>query len=178
LEEGLGAVTLRGVAARIGVASGLVAHYEPSMEDLVARTFDRVALDEFGEVVADVTSRPSPTEQLAALLTTLLDDARDDVSSVWADAWSLGRRMPLLAAAARSRMDAWHSFGTALVRAGVDGGQFLTEEPEAVALELFALVDSTTAYALVGYSTPAKRANLVRNSLETSLGLARGTLTR
>ncbi|MCU1527924.1 MAG: hypothetical protein JWP75_1687 [Frondihabitans sp.] len=177
LEDGLGAVTLRGVAARVGVASGLVAHYEPSMEGLVARTFDAIVLDEFREVVSVVGAQGAPSHRLAVLLTTLLDPARDDVSSVWADAWSLGRRMPLVAAATRTRMDTWQAFAADLIRAGVAAGDFTTEEPETVALELFALIDSTTAYALVHYRSASERANLVRNSLETSLGLPPGVLT-
>ncbi|MGZ4662784.1 MAG: TetR family transcriptional regulator, partial [Arthrobacter sp.] len=39
LEQGLGSITLRNVAARVGVASGLVAHYQPHVEALVASTF-------------------------------------------------------------------------------------------------------------------------------------------
>ncbi|HZW41343.1 MAG TPA: TetR family transcriptional regulator, partial [Agromyces sp.] len=39
LEQGLAAVTLRSIAARIDVAPALVAHYEPNMEALIASTF-------------------------------------------------------------------------------------------------------------------------------------------
>jgi AcrR family transcriptional regulator len=38
IESGLSAVTLRAVASEVGVAPALVAHYAPSMDDLVADT--------------------------------------------------------------------------------------------------------------------------------------------
>ena len=42
LEHGLAAVTLRSVAARVGVAPALVAHYQPNMDVLVAQTFGTI----------------------------------------------------------------------------------------------------------------------------------------
>ncbi|AMM22101.1 hypothetical protein AX769_20570 [Frondihabitans sp. PAMC 28766] len=177
LEEGLGALTLRGIATRVGVASGLVAHYEPSMEALVAHTFAAVAATELAEVEGAVASGGTPIAQLATLVATLLDTQRDDVSSVWADAWSLGRRMHLVAAAARAGMDAWSEVARGILRSGRDSGAFPADaDLDLVALQLFALVDSTTAYALVGYRTPDERRRLVTRSLEASLGLADGTL--
>ncbi|ARC57838.1 HTH-type transcriptional repressor KstR2 [Frondihabitans sp. 762G35] len=177
LDEGLGALTLRGVAARVGVASGLVAHYEPSMEVLVARTFSELVHAEFDDVRAAVGESASPTSRLTALVATLLDGTRDDVSSLWADAWSLGRSLPLLAAAAREHMDEWHAFAAGILRDGVARGEFRAPEPDVVALQLFALVDSTAAYSLVDYRTGRERTHLVRQSLESSLALPPGRLT-
>ena len=44
LEHGLAAVTLRSIAARVGVAPALVAHYQPNMDALVASTFGTITL--------------------------------------------------------------------------------------------------------------------------------------
>ena len=52
LADGLDALTLRAVAGRMGVASGLVAHYEPSMDELVAATFGDLVSQELADVVA------------------------------------------------------------------------------------------------------------------------------
>jgi AcrR family transcriptional regulator len=178
LDAGLGALTLRAVAARVGVASGLVAHYEPSMEALVARTFSELVHAEFVEVRAAIGDDASATARLTVLVATLLDGTRDDVSSLWADAWSIGRSLPLLAAAAREHMDEWHAFAAGILRDGVARGEFCAPEPDVVALQLFALVDSTAAYALVEYRTGEERTHLVRQSLESSLGLPPGRLAR
>ena len=49
-DQGLSALTLRAVAERAGVASGLIAHYHPSMEDLVARVYSDLVSAEIREV--------------------------------------------------------------------------------------------------------------------------------
>src|SRR5690349_7612779 len=45
-EQGLSALTMRAVAERAGVASGLIAHYQPSMDDLVARVYSDLVASE------------------------------------------------------------------------------------------------------------------------------------
>ncbi|WP_308797344.1 TetR family transcriptional regulator C-terminal domain-containing protein [Agromyces silvae] len=50
LADGLTAVTLRGVAARAGVTPALVAHYRPSMDELVAETFRTIVAAELREI--------------------------------------------------------------------------------------------------------------------------------
>lgn len=174
--EGLSALSLRSIARAMGVASGLVAHYEPSMEALTASTFRALVDDELREVTALVASEPRAVDRLAVLVTTLLDPSREAVSTIWADAWSLGRRMPLLAEATRDAMDSWHSLARGILLDAVDDGTATTATPDLVALQLFALIDSTTAYALVGYRTPTERSDLVRRTLEHSLGLPPGDL--
>src|SRR5215212_460738 len=99
LEQGLAAVTLRSIAARIDVAPALVAHYEPNMEALIASTFAGVVAGEIDDVITLLAGLATPRERLAALLATLLDGTRDDVTVVWVEAWALGRRNGSLAAA-------------------------------------------------------------------------------
>ncbi|MDR5698593.1 TetR/AcrR family transcriptional regulator [Agromyces aerolatus] len=50
LDDGLAAVTLRGVAARAGVTPALVAHYRPNMDELVAETFRTIVSAELREI--------------------------------------------------------------------------------------------------------------------------------
>jgi AcrR family transcriptional regulator len=176
LEGGLTALTLRAIAKRVGVASGLVAHYEPSMEQLTAATFRTIVSGELDEVRTLVDPAPTGLDRLARLVTTLLDPGRDAVGAVWADAWSVGRRMPELGQAARDEMDAWHAFAGEILGQLRDEGSAGAFDTDSTALELFALIDSTTAYALVGYRTPTERDTLVRRALEQALGLEIGTL--
>lgn len=176
LEAGLSAVTLRSIATTMGVASGLVAHYEPSMETLLARTFADIAADELLQVRATIEAEQDPLARFALLVAALLDPTRDDVSAVWADAWSLSRRLPLVAEATRTSMDAWNAFAVDLLRDCHQTGILVVQDPEGVAFQLFALVDSATAYSLADYRTAAERSQLVRTTLEQSLGLASGAL--
>jgi AcrR family transcriptional regulator len=175
VEQGLGAITLRAIGERLGVASSLVAHYRPSMDDLVADTFAALAGAEVDELAADLAARAddTPTARLAWLIGSLTGPDRAPLSAVWADAWSLGRRNDALAAAARAGMDAWLVVAAEIVRAGVDAGEFRVEGggASAVAELLFALVDATAAYGLVGYRSRGERAALIRSTVAVAVGV-------
>ncbi|MGN6407893.1 MAG: TetR/AcrR family transcriptional regulator [Curtobacterium sp.] len=169
--EGLAAVTLRGVAAAIGVAPSLVAHYRPVMEDLVGDTFRTVASTEVAEVRRIVHEQTGPVRRLATLLACIADPARDDVAALWADAWSLGRTNTALAGAARDVMDDWQALATGVVRDGVATGVMRTDDPDAVGRLLFGLVDATNGYALVDYLDRPTREDLVRTTIAHAVGV-------
>ncbi|WP_439689643.1 TetR/AcrR family transcriptional regulator [Curtobacterium sp. SP.BCp] len=176
--DGLTAVTLRGVAAAVGVAPSLVAHYRPVMEDLVGETFRSIASAEVAEVAGLVAREADPVARLAVLVTAVTDPARDDVAVLWADAWSLGRTNAVLAAAARDVMDDWQRLATAVVEAGVGAGVLHAEDPAAVGRLLFALVDATNGYALVDHLDRSTRDDLVRSTIARAVGLDAATLRR
>lgn len=175
--EGLAAVTLRGVGASIGVAPSLVAHYRPSTADLVGETFRTVASGEVAEVRSLVTAERDPVARLRVLLACIADPHRDDVATLWADAWSIGRTNPVLASAAREVMDDWQALATEVVRDGVGAGVMRTDDPDAVGRLLFALVDATNGYALVDYLDRPTREGLVRTTIARAVGLDEGSLT-
>ena len=175
--EGLAAVTLRGVAAAVGVAPSLVAHYRPSMDELVGDTFRTVASAEVAEVRSIVERTPDPVARLGTLLACIADPARDDVATLWADAWSIGRTNDHLASAAREVMDDWQALATAVVSAGVRAGVMRTDDPDEVARLLFALVDATNGYALVGYLDRRTREALVRATVARAVDVDEVALT-
>lgn len=150
LADGLDAVTLRAVATRIGVASGLVAHYIPSMDDLVADTFVDIVSAELDEVRALLPDVPAPT-RIGALLRTTLDVARRDVTLVWVQAWALGTRNAPLAERVRAAMDAWRGALAEEIARGMDAGTIPPADPEPLAWHLLAMIDGLGAHALVGW---------------------------
>jgi AcrR family transcriptional regulator len=176
LEQGIAAVTLRSIAARIDVAPALVAHYEPNMEALVASTFAAVVGTEIDEVVALLAEHPTPRERLAVLLSTLLDRTRDDVTIVWVEAWALGRRSDALAASVRRQMDAWQAVVQGIIEAGVAAGEFETDDAASVAWQLLGMVDGLNAQALVLWGEANQRGSLISHAVEGMLGLGRGAL--
>ncbi|MFW0792985.1 TetR family transcriptional regulator C-terminal domain-containing protein [Gordonia sp. CPCC 205515] len=176
LAEGLPALTLRAVAARIGVASALVAHYEPSMEELVARTFSSITIAEVDEITTLVADAETATDKLRQLIATLLEPARDDVTTVWADAFSLGRTNEPLAAAVRAVMDRWQLLVAGIIDEGVDGGEFTTDVAADVAWQFLGMIDGVNSHALVHYAGAPDRGRLVCRAMENELGLERGTL--
>jgi len=174
--SGLSAITLRRLSATVGVEPGVIAQHEPSITALVARIFYELATDECEETAREIATEASPVAALRRLVEGLIHDSHDNFNSIWADAWSLGRRSAPLAKAARDSMQQWNALVLELVARGVAAGDFVEIDPDLVAMQFFALIDSTTAYSLVGYRTADDRARLVRRTLEISLGLAEGTL--
>ena len=176
LADGLAAVTLRGVAARAGVASALVAHYHPAMDELVASAFTAVVGAELAEVRALLAASEGATARLAALLGTLLDGSRDDVTLVWVEAWALGRRNEALAAAVREQMDAWQELILGLVEEGVDVGEFTVADPAQTAWQLLGMIDGLNAQALVRWGAGGDRAPALARAVERMLDLRDGAL--
>ncbi|MGF9662070.1 TetR family transcriptional regulator C-terminal domain-containing protein [Arthrobacter crystallopoietes] len=176
LERGLSAITLRGVAAQAGVASGLVAHYQPQVDSLVASTFSAIVSDEIREVEGLLAGLPAPRQRLAALLDTLLDSARLEVTAVWVEAWSLGRRNDVLAARVREQMDAWQLIIQGIVDAGIAAGEFETSDAASVAWQILGMIDGLNAQALVRWNGVSDRgAHLVR-AVEGMVGAPGGGL--
>jgi AcrR family transcriptional regulator len=176
LEQGLTAVTLRSIATRIDVAPALVAHYQPNMDALVATTFTTIVAAEIDEVDAMLGDLPTPAARLSALIETLLDGTRDDVTVVWVEAWALGRRNDALAASVREQMDAWQGVVQGVVEQGVATGEFETPDAAAVAWQLLGMIDGLNAQALVRWGDAGARGSLIGHAIEGMLGLRRGAL--
>lgn len=177
LEEGLHALTLRAVAARAGVASSLVAHYAPSMEQLVADTFTSIVATELAEVRAHATAVRAPSVRLRALIETLVDGSRDDVTGVWVDAWSIARRSPALADAVRIQMAAWHTAIVDAVRPAAPASMH-ARELDRIAAHVLAMVDGLNAHELVDYRPSGSGLSLVARTLERELSLPEGAIAR
>ncbi|MBN9193244.1 TetR/AcrR family transcriptional regulator [Microbacterium sp.] len=171
LEQGLLAVTLRGIAARVDVASGLVAHYAPSMDDLVAATFSAIVRAELDDVRALLADGPDAIRRVGMLVDTLLDGSRDDVTLVWVQAWALGPRSDALAAAVREEMDAWQELIADVVADGVALGTFDVPDAAAVAWQILAMIDGLNAHSLVHWHAAPDRRDLTRRSIAALLGV-------
>lgn len=176
LDEGLAGVTLRAVAGRVGVASGLVAHYVPSMDDLVAATFSEIVGGELDEVEALVAGVSGAVAKVSALLATVLDGTRTDVTRVWVQSWGLGERNEVLAAAVREHMDRWQGFIAAVLEEGVASAALVVSDPQAVAWLMLGMIDGLSAHDLVRWGEPADRRALVERAIEPLLGLGAGEL--
>ncbi|MGR0221443.1 TetR/AcrR family transcriptional regulator [Agromyces sp. ZXT2-6] len=177
LDDGLAALTLRSIAARTGVTPALVAHYHPNMDALVADTFDVIVAAEIEEVAHLLAALPGPRERLGALLDTLLDGSRDDVTVVWVEAWAIGRRNDALAASVRRQMDAWQGVVQGVIEQGVAEAGFETDDAAATAWQLLGMVDGLNAQALVRWGDASDRGSLIHRAVEGMLGLERGALS-
>ncbi|MEZ2390050.1 TetR/AcrR family transcriptional regulator [bacterium RCC_150] len=176
LEQGLSAITLRNVAARVGVASGLVAHYEPNVDKLVAGIFAAIVAAETEEVANLLEQIPTPPERLGTLLETLMDNSRLDVTAIWVEAWTLGRRNEALAASVREQMDAWQAVVQGVVEGGIKSGEFETSDAPSVAWQILGMIDGLNAQALVRWDGVSDRGSHLARAVEGMVGAVRGAL--
>lgn len=173
-ESGLEALTVRAVAARVGVTPALVAHYRPVMESFVAEVFTAIVAAERDEVIAAYDPAVDLRANLLRLIETLLDDSRDDVAMVWVQSWALGARNEALGARVRAEMDLWHSALEDLITRAIAEDSALPDDPASridaasSAWMLLAMVDGMSAHSLVHWA-PRDRADLARRTLAAVL---------
>ncbi|MEV7632537.1 TetR family transcriptional regulator C-terminal domain-containing protein [Microbacterium sp. NPDC089318] len=174
--EGLSALTLRSVASRAGVASGLVAHYVENMDELVARTFRELVGAELDEVKAEVALVDPPHARMARMIETVLDSSHNDITLIWVDAWSLGRGSAALAEAIEEQMAAWQTFIAEVIDEGRDAGLFSTDDSSAISWQILAMIDGIAAHALTRRTDAAAFAARLAQACETLVGARAGTI--
>lgn len=167
-ESGLEALTVRAVAARVGVAPALVAHYRPVMEEFVAEVFTSIVAAERDEVISSYDPSIDLRGNLLRIIETLLDDSRDDVAMVWVQSWALGVRNEPLATRVRAEMDLWQSALEDLIARAVAEDPRTRVDPGSAAWMLLAMVDGMSAHSLVQWA-PRDRAALARRTLAAVL---------
>lgn len=175
-EHGLSALTLRAVAERAGVASGLIAHYQPSMDDLVAHVYSDLVTAEIADVGALLAPHDDDAARMAALIATLLDGSREDLTVVWVEAWALGRRNAALAAAVREQMDAWHGLMTAVIERGCASNAFSTPGPSDAAWQLLGMIDGLNAQSLARGTDGEGYVERMARAAEILLGAPSGSI--
>ena len=121
-DKGFGGLTLRAVAATMGVSTGMLMHYFPAKRALVAH-----ALDLLEKRTAERPRRERPAEGLATLRAVLLDVlplTADDTARnrIWVSSWDLAladddlgadqaERYTRMRSAVRSHLDAARDLG-------------------------------------------------------------------
>jgi AcrR family transcriptional regulator len=175
-ESGLESLTVRAIAARVGVTPALVAHYRPGMDAFVADVFGSIVAAEREEVISAFDERPfrDAAELRGALLRlieTLLDADRDDVTLIWVQAWALGARNEALAARVRQEMDGWQSALEGIFARAAADGAIEAGRADTAAWLLLAMVDGMNAHSLVKWA-PRDRADLARRALSAVLDSA------
>lgn len=172
--DGFARVTLRDVAAEVGVVHGLIRHYFATREQLVAAAFDAAVL---GELRADAEVEEG-LEPVAALADWLSTTPRGHYL-VWIDAWSEAPRNPeLLAALTRHHRDSDRHLAGVIQRV-VDAGHATSADPAADARMLTALVDGVAVqHHAIGLIDEAEADRIVFRAAEEHLKMQPGALSR
>lgn len=177
-ERGFARTTSRHVAARAGVTHGLLHHYFPDHETLLAAAFERVAIEEMDEVRETLASDLDPLAQLREFTEPYGPGGGESAYRFWFEAWSESPHSPVLRATSERLSAAWHDLVLGVIVRGNATGVFRCEAPDEAAWMVVALSD---AYALHTQSggglAPDAMVRATRRLTERELGLAPGTLT-
>ncbi|MEZ5093669.1 TetR/AcrR family transcriptional regulator [Nocardioides sp.] len=179
--RGIAAVTVRDVAAELGVSSGLIHHYYASMDELVAVAFERVARADLAETVAAVAAGSSPLERLRLFFDTYARSDGDEGMQVWLDAWAEAARRPALQRSSRRLNEEWQALLASVIAEGSAAGTMtVADSPGAAAWRVLSLLDGLSLQVVAhGDVLTAEQADLwSRQAAERELGLTPGTLSR
>ncbi|MEU6389077.1 TetR family transcriptional regulator C-terminal domain-containing protein [Streptomyces sp. NPDC046939] len=201
LSEGLECVTLRRIGEELDVRPGLVSHYFPSAEELVAEAFGNAATGELdallpeedgdggdngdagggrGEDVGggragDVATAASA--RLSRFFARTNGPAWDDISRLWINARHLSRYRPALRARVVEQEAMWRGRLTALLADGARRGEFRTADPEVTAMQILVVLDGLGADAGAGSEDlPPAVTRMAVTLAERELGLPHGSL--
>ncbi|WP_190136603.1 TetR family transcriptional regulator C-terminal domain-containing protein [Streptomyces longispororuber] len=179
LAEGLECITLRRVAEELAVRPGLISHYFPAADDLVAEAYGTAVGSELDELLPADRAGATPTRHLARFLTRTTGEAYDDISRLWLNARHLSRYRPALRARVAAQETAWRDRLEGLIREGVQEGEFRTADPLVAAIQILVVLDGLAMLVNSGTSAddpPAVRL-LPLTTAERELGLPAGALT-
>lgn len=169
--EGLSAVTLRRVAADLGVTPGLVSHYFSSAEQLITAAFRSAAVADLAEARSRIDAAPAALAKMGALMDYVLDDSSDDAGALWLEAWSLGRRNPALATEANDLTDEWLICIADIVRAGMRDGEFVVDDVNVAARRLLTMIDGLGAQKVIRAVPSDEAKHIARSYFASELGV-------
>ncbi|MFC9733219.1 TetR/AcrR family transcriptional regulator [Streptomyces roseolus] len=177
LTEGLECVTLRRVAEELSVRPGLISHYFPSAEDLVAEAFSAAALGELDTLLPAERPDGTPAQYLARYFALSSGEAYDDISRLWINARHLSRYRPVLRERVTRMELASDDRLEALILDGVARGEFRTDDARSAAIQILVVLDGLGAHANSDRTDrPPAVTRLALSTAERALDLPPGTL--
>lgn len=178
LAEGLEGITLRRIGERLDVRPGLVGHYFPVVDELVAEAFGQVVGAELDTLVPPGRAGDTPVERLARFFALATGEGHDALSRLWINARHLSRYRPVLRDRVGCQETQWRGRLEQLIRDGVGSGHFRTADPCASAVQILVVLDGLAAHANTETGiSPGSVNRLAAATAERELGLADGTLS-
>lgn len=180
LGEGLECVTRQRIADELGVQPGLIHHYFPAVEELVAEAFTSATMAELDGLLpepAPERGSGGPLRTFQRFFTLISGVEFDNVSKLWLNARHLSRYRPVLRAEVVSQELRWCRRIEQIITEGVGEQAFRCSDPWAAAVRILAVVDGAGAYINTSADqrmTPLT--DLARKIAEAELGLPADSL--
>lgn len=177
--KGLGATTVRDVAAEMGSSSGLIHHYFETMDHVLAAAFELAAGGDLDQARETVSRQKTATAKLAAFLAGYSPSQNDSTMQLWLDAWSEAARRPVLQDVSRRLNLEWQAMLAGIITEGVKAGGFECNDPGAAAWRILSILDGL-ALQVVAHGSVVTRSDAVAwsaTAAETELALVAGVLT-
>ncbi|WP_406430715.1 TetR family transcriptional regulator C-terminal domain-containing protein [Streptomyces sp. NBC_00631] len=175
LTEGLECVTLRRVADELGVQPGLVGHYFPAADELVAEAFTHATMRELDSLLPPEQDGPLYAFRRFFGLTSSAEF--DDVSKLWLNARHLSRYRPVLREHVMKQELRWCRRLEELIAAGTAAGLFACTDPWGAAARILVAIDGASAYVnTTADHRRTRTADMPRTVAENELGLRSGML--
>lgn len=175
--RGFARTASRHVAARAGVTHGLLHHYFPDHDSLLAAAFERVALEEMDEVRDTLASDRDPLAQLRELTEPYGPGGGESAYRFWFEAWSEAAHSPALRRTSERVAKAWHELVVGVIERGNATGAFRCAAPHEAAWIVVALCDAYALHSQTGAGVALhEMASITRRITERELGLEPGTL--
>jgi AcrR family transcriptional regulator len=170
---GFAHLTLREVAAEVGVAHSLVRHYFGTRDELLAAAFDHAAEED------QPLLTPPPGDAAGHLerLVHRTEPMDRDHYLMWIDAWSEAPRSPQLRATLRRWEDDCQRSLAALLDEGMAAGAYAIDDTMTAATRINASIDGLAIQHFASDRlTRAEMQEQIRIALEAHLGLPSGAL--
>lgn len=176
-DRGFARTTTRHVAARAGVTHGLLHHYFPDHQSLLAAAFEKMALEETDEVAETLSSDLDPLAQLREITEPYGPGGGADAYRFWLEAWSEAAHSPTMRATSERLSVTWHELVRGVIERGNAAGVFRCADPDETAWMVVALSDAYALHMQSGAGvTSDVMLRVTRRLTERELGLDPGTL--
>ena len=176
-ERGFARTTSRHVAARAGVTHGLLHHYFPDHQSLLAAAFEKMALEEIDEVNEILASDLDPLAQLREITEPYGPGGGAEAYRFWFEAWAEAGHSATMRSTSERLSVAWFELVLGVIERGNAAGVFNCENPRETAWMVTALSDAYALHAQTGGGVPAaEMVGVTWRLTERELGLAPGTL--
>ncbi|TDD42432.1 TetR/AcrR family transcriptional regulator [Saccharopolyspora elongata] len=140
--HGLDRLTVRDVASDVGVTPGLLHHYFPQIDDLIAEVFTTVVGHDLDELHAGLDDM-EPLDAAKDFLARSMSNQRTPTLALWLSAWVTAPRREPLAREVEIRMADGVSKLADLIQRGYHAGVFNAPEPKLAAWRILVVMDGT-----------------------------------